>query len=569
MSYNRPPLGEARVMRALRIIGIVVGCIVVVLIAAVIALQLLIHPNDYKDRIQAAVKSSTGRELELPGNIHLEIFPALAVRFGPATLGNPPGFSSAQPFAWIQRASLRVKLLPLLHRQLVVGSVEIDGLDLRLLKNAQGQGNWSMAAGKTTAPATQASGGQMTLAGVAGVVIKNSRVSYQDMVFDHLNVTIGHVASGVPAPVKWNLDLTTGSGARPIPLSGNATLEYGANAAHLSGLDARIDDSTLRGNVAVTRLSTGAMSFDLSIDHIDLDRYLPASKSSKTAAAPAAQRQQPAELPTSALKSLQLNGKLAIGSATVYGMKLSQVQVGLAADGGVLHINPVTATLYGGTSTGNVTLDAHGTVPVLHLAESLSGIDVQPLLEGFAKTNRVSGRGNVTLDVTARGNTTSAMLASLGGHAAANLANGAINGLDLWSAVNSAVTLLQKHTVPSGGVGKSTRFDTFRASADITNGVASTKDLDIASGDLHVTGQGTTNLVTGAVDYRLNAALRKGASGGAALANIPLLVSGTMTNPAVRPDTQALVKSLARQQLQKHKGEIENKLRNVLKGFIH
>lgn len=555
-------------MRALRIIGIVVGCIVVVLIAAVIALELLVHPNDYKGRIQAAVKSSTGRELALPGSIHLSIFPALAVEFGPATLGNPPGFSSAQPFASIQRAALRVKLLPLLHRQLVVGRVEIDGLDLHLLKNAQGQGNWSMPAGKTATPATPGSGSQMTLGGVAGVVIKKSRISYQDMVFDHVDVTIGHVASGVPVPVKWSLDLATGPGARPIPLSGNATLQYGANTAHLSSLDARIDDSTLRGSAAVTNLTTGAMSFDLSIDHIDLDRYLPPSKSSKAAAAPAPS-QQPTELPTSALKTLQLNGKLAIASATVYGMKLSQVQVGLAADGGVLHINPANAALYGGTSTGNVTLDAHGTVPVLHLAETLSGIDVQPLLEDFAKQNRVSGRGNVTLDITARGSSTSAMLASLGGHAAAKLANGAINGLDLWSAVNSAVALLQKHTVPSGGVGKSTRFDAFKASADLANGIASTKDLDIASGDLHVTGQGTTNLVTGAVDYRLNAALLKGASGGAALANIPLLVSGTMTSPTVRPDTQALVKSLAQQQLQKRKGAIENKLRNVLKGFIH
>jgi AsmA protein len=564
-------------MRALRIIGIVIACLFAVLIAAVIALQLLVHPNAYKERIQAAVKSSTGRDLSLPGDIHLAIFPALAVEFGPATLGNPPGFSSAQPFAAIQRASLRVRLLPLLHRQLDVGRVEIDGLDLRLLQNAQGQGNWSMPAGKTAAaaPAPQ-SGSQMTLGAIAGVVIKNGRVSYQDMVVDHVNVNIGHVATGVSVPIKWNLDVSTSPGARPIPLSGNATLEYDAKAAHLSNLDAKIDDSTVRGNAAVTNLTTGAMSFDLSIDQIDLDRYLPAkpAKAAKAAAQPApqaraAQSRQPAELPTSALKTLQLNGKLAIGRATVYGMKLSQVQVGLSADGGVLHINPVTAKLYSGSSTGNVTLDAHGAVPVLHLDENLTGIDVQPLLQDFAKLNRVSGRGNVTLNVTAQGNTTTAMLSSLDGHAAANLTNGAINGLDLWSAINSAVALVQKHSLPSGGMGNSTRFDAFKASADLTNGVASTKDLDIASGNLHVTGQGTANLVTEAVNYRVNAAVLNGPSAGAALANVPLLISGTMTRPSVRPDTQALLKSVARQQLQKRKGQIENKLRGVLKGLIH
>lgn len=564
-------------MRALRFIGIVIGCIVAVVIAAVIALWLLVNPNDYKGRIVAAVKSSTGRELSLPGDIHLAILPSIALKLGPASLGNPPGFSSAQPFASLQSVSLRVHVLPLLHHQLDVGRVEIDGLDLRLLKNAQGRGNWAMpAAAKKSAPAPQQSASQMTLGGIAAVVIKDSRVSYQDMVADHVNVNIGHVATGVAVPVKWNVDLTTDPGARPVALSGNATLEYDANTAHLSGLDARIDDSALRGNAAVTNLTTGAMNFDLSMDRIDLDRYLGSSKSAKaagaTAAAPrttAPQSQQPTELPTSALKTLQLNGKLAIGSATIYGMKLSQVDVGLAADGGVLHVSPAKAVLYGGTTTGSVTLDAHGTVPVLHLDESLSSVDIQPLLTDFAKLNRVSGRGNVTMNVTARGSTTAAMKGSLDGHVAANLTNGAIQGIDLWGAINSAVALAERQSLPSQQAGNSTRFDTFKVSADLANGIAATKDLDIASGNLHVTGEGTANLVTSAVAYHVNANILKGPATGASLASVPLLISGTMTRPSVRPDTQALVKSLAQQQLQKHKGEVEDKLRNVLKGLIH
>ncbi|MGH8288251.1 MAG: AsmA family protein [Steroidobacteraceae bacterium] len=561
-------------MRALKIIGIIIGCIVAALIAAVIALWLIVNPNDYKGRIEAAVRSSTGRDLSLTGNIHLAIFPSIALELGPASLGNPPGFTSSEPFASLQRVSLSVHVLPLLHHQLDVGRIEIDGLDLRLLKNPQGQSNWAMPAAKPAASTPQQSGSsQVSLGGIGDVVVKNSRVSYQDMVVNDVNVKIDHVGTGTPIPVSWNFVVMTGPKGRPIPLSGNATLEYSATAAHLSDLDARIDSSRLRGNAAVTNLTTGAMNFDLSIDQIDLDRYL--GSTSKTSKA-AAQNQAPTELPTSALKTLQLNGKLAIGSATIYGMKLSQVAVGLAADNGVLHITPASAKLYGGTSTGTATLDAHGAVPVLHLDETLAGIDVQPLLMDFAKFNRVSGRGNVTMNVTANGNTTAALMRSLDGHVAANLTNGAIDGLDLWSAVNGAVALAQKHSLPTGGtgqsmgqsMGQSTRFDTFKASAELANGVATTKDLDIDSGDLHVTGQGTTNLVTGTVDYRVSAAILKGPLSGT-LASIPLLISGTMTSPSVRPDTQALVKSLAQQQLQKHKGEIENKLKGVLKGLIH
>jgi AsmA protein len=562
-------------MRALRIVGIVIGCIVVVLIAAAIALWLIVNPNDYKGRIEAALQTSTGRNLTLTGNIHLAIFPSLALELGPASLGNPPGFSSSQPLASLQRVSLGVHVLPLLHHQLEVGRVEIDGLDLRLLKNAQGQGNWAMPAGKTTPPPVQESGtqaSQMTLGGIAAVVIKNSRISYQDMVADQVSVNIGHVATGVAVPIKWNLNLTTASGAQPIVLSGNATLEYDAKSAHLTGLDARIDDSTVRGNAAVTNLSTGALGFDLSIDRMDLDRYLGAApKSANTTAQPppTAPGQQPTELPTGALKTLQLNGTLAIGSATVYGMKLSQVEVGLAADGGVLHIKPAMAELYGGTSTGDITLDAHGTVPVLDLAENLTGIEVQPLLTDFAKLSRVSGHGNITINVTAHGNTTPALIGSLDGHAAMNISNGAIQGINLWSTINSAVALVQRQSMPANSGGNSTPFDVFKASADLANGVATTKDLDIASGDLSVTGQGTANLATEAVNYRVNAAVLKAGAASSVLANIPLLITGTMKSPSVRPDTQALVKSVAQQQLQKQKGTVENKLRNALKGLIH
>lgn len=88
-------------------------------------------------------------------------------------------------------------------------------------------------------------------------------------------------------------------------------------------------------------------------------------------------------------------------------------------------------------------------------------------------------------------------------------------------------------------------------------------------GDLHVTGQGTANLNTAAVDYHVNAAILKGAGASGALANFPLLIAGTMKSPSVRPDTQSLVKSVAQQQLQKHKGQVEDKLRSVLKGLIH
>ncbi|MEO6185833.1 MAG: AsmA family protein, partial [Steroidobacteraceae bacterium] len=76
-------------MRAFKILGLSIAGLVVLLLGALLAIWLLFDPNDYKDRITAAVKESTGRTLLLPGELKLSLFPWIAVQTGEASLGNP------------------------------------------------------------------------------------------------------------------------------------------------------------------------------------------------------------------------------------------------------------------------------------------------------------------------------------------------------------------------------------------------------------------------------------------------------------------------------------------------
>src|ERR1700722_12127017 len=131
-------------MRNFKVFGVLAAGIGVLVCAVLIGVWLLVNPNHYKARIAAAVKESTGRELQLTGDIKLSVFPWIALELGPATLGNPEGFS-AEPFLSFAHASVRVKLLPLLRERLEVARVEIEGLNVRLRKNAAGRGNWQDA----------------------------------------------------------------------------------------------------------------------------------------------------------------------------------------------------------------------------------------------------------------------------------------------------------------------------------------------------------------------------------------------------------------------------------------
>ncbi len=640
-------------MRALRIVGFVVGGLVLLLAILLLAVRLLVDPNDYKGRITQAVKSSTGRELTLSGPIKLSVFPWLALEIGPASLGNPPGFST-EPFAAVRHAAFRVKLLPLLRKQLQIGKVEIEGLDLRLRKNAAGRGNWQDFGRHpaATEPPRSGSSSGGAISDLAGLTIQDSRLSYQDMVADHIDLELGHLGGGKPIPLKLHLDLTTSPEAKPIgigltiaelsldlaaqtlaapqivvdlaaahldgalqgtrivdapDISGSFKLDpmrlrdlmaqlgmqppttrdpqaltkfaasgklvYRTNTAAAEDLDIQLDDSRLRGKVELDNLATKATRFDLGIDRINIDRYRSPPELAQSPAAMRARNNDtaagPAEpAPSDVFKTLDLDGTLKIGDATVAGLSVSQVLVTIAASNGLTRISPAKARLYGGAYSGDITLDDRGALPTLKLDQSMTGIDVAQLMKDLAKSQHISGRGTITTNLTAHGLAGEALLKTLDGHVAANLDNGAIEGIDLWFEINRAMALIQKQPLPTGNSSGRTKFDVFKASADLTNGVASTHDLSIASQNLHVTGQGTTNLVTDGINYQVKATILKQAGASGTLADIPLNITGTLSSPMVRPDLEGMAKARVQQEIEKHKGELQQKLMDKLKDIL-
>lgn len=112
-------------MRNFKILGFILGGLIALVALVLIAVTMFVNPNDYKGRIAREVKASTGRDLTLQGDIKLSVFPWIALKLGPLSLGNPEGFGS-EPFLSLQHAALRVKLLPLLRKELQVGMIEID-----------------------------------------------------------------------------------------------------------------------------------------------------------------------------------------------------------------------------------------------------------------------------------------------------------------------------------------------------------------------------------------------------------------------------------------------------------
>jgi AsmA protein len=214
-----------------------------------------------------------------------------------------------------------------------------------------------------------------------------------------------------------------------------------------------------------------------------------------------------------------------------------------------LRIFPLQAQVDGGRYSGDITFEGSGKVPSLSVDEHLSGVDMGRLLATQGRKVHLSGTGDFSVKAQGSGASTEAMLHTLTGHVEARLVDGAVEGVDLGYDLNRAESLIERGAAPVPDTGR-TRFDVFKTTADITNGIARTSDLAISSPVLHISGQGSTDLSTKGIDFALVA--EPILSSGTAI-QVPVKVTGTTADPTIRPDLAAMAK-----------GQLGQKLKDVL-----
>jgi AsmA protein len=346
------------------------------------------------------------------------------------------------------------------------------------------------------------------------------------------------------------------------------------NALELTGLDLTLDATRMRGTLAINDLETKALAFDLDVDTIDVDRYLgPEAKTEGSK-----KQSPPTDLPIDAVRKLNARGNLRIGHAQLAGLKFDDVRVPLEASEGRITTTP-RARMFGGTYNGDIALDARPAKAKLSLNEKVRGIDIGALVNGAFKTNRVTGRGDANAVLTGTGNTDAAILASLAGKIDANVKNGAFNGMDLWYELRRALALIKRTPLPARAEPVRTQFKTFAGSATLAGGVLRNDDLTIDMDYLKAHGKGTLSIATQAIDYRVIAEIYKLPAEGAGsemadlkAVEIPIAISGTLTDMKVRPDVADLVKARLRKevdkQLDKHKDELKKKLGDKLQNLL-
>ena len=234
-------------MRALKIIGIVVGGLIGLVVLAAVAILLLVDPNDYRDDIEKLAQQHTGRPLQIRGDLGLKLFPWIALEVNDVTLGNPPAYG-AEPFLTVKSAKVGVKLLPLLHKEVEVRKVSVDGLSVTLISRSDDENNWKDLGGsEEEQPEPETPSG--TKATIAGVDVTHATLIYRDEAkksvtrLSGLEIHTGALGGSDPVDADVKFDYDEGGPARVAHIETKARILMppGSSRIEVQELDAKAD----------------------------------------------------------------------------------------------------------------------------------------------------------------------------------------------------------------------------------------------------------------------------------------------------------------------------------------
>jgi AsmA protein len=401
------------------------------------------------------------------------------------------------------------------------------------------------------------------------------------------NMSTGRLVTGsVAVPTTSARKLLQSFGiAPPITRDSRALSAFGLQTnfrltpkqLQLSALQLTLDDTRVQGSAAIEDLATSALSFDLNVNGINVDRYrAPVDKTTARPAGPPPVKTPPTPLPLEALRKLDAHGTLRVASATFSNIVFTDVVMALMAKDGHIRLGPTQARLYGGSYNGDIVLDARPAQAQLSLNEHVHGTDIAALVKAAFDSARLSGRADVNVAVTGVGNTDDAIMRSLTGKIDANVKQGALIGIDIAYELQRANALLKREVPPQRTGAARTVFNTLETDGTLDKGVLRIDDLRMETGFLKVHGRGTLDTATEAINYQLVTSVNKLAagSGGGGLdalgsVDVPLTITGTLSSPTVRPDIEALAKGKLGQEVQHKAGElVKKKLGDKLKDLF-
>lgn len=620
--------------KAIKWILIVGGGLIVLVIAALLIIPMFVDIQKYKPELEKRVAEATGRPFTLGGDLSLSLFPWAGVSLSDLHLGNPPGFKE-KDFLFVKSFEVRVKLLPLISKEIQVKRFILEGPRIVLEKRKDGRGNWEGLGKPPKEKAKPTEGkpseglpikslvvGEFAITDGSALLIDHKKGERQeisdvalrldDISLDRpVHITLSALLDGKPLSLEGDLGplgKDPGKGTIPLDLSikalkqldmvlkGKLTdpasrmqFDLELNVSPFSprklltslgkkfpistadpkaltrvALKAKVkgdpksisvsdgaldlDQSKLTFSVKAKDFSKPDVAFNLNLDSMDLDRYLPppskkkADEEKKKAKAPTPDQKKTDYTP---LRRLILDGTIRAGKLKAHDLKIQDLSMKLTGKNGLFNLDPLALKLYKGDMSIKGIFDVRKDIPKSKMELQAKGIQSGPLLKDLLKKDFLEGTAQSKVAISMAGDDAEKIKSTLNGKGDFLFKDGAIVGIDLAGMVRnikSTFGLAEKDKKKPR-----TDFSELHSPFTITNGVFNTSKTSMSSPLIRVLAAGKADLVKEDLDFRVEpkfVATLKGQDDTEQRAGItvPVLVTGSFNSPKFRPDLKGMMK---------------------------
>jgi len=513
-------------VKILRILGILLA----VLVVAALAVPFLINANQFRPVLEERLTAALGREVKI-GDLKVSLFSGGAAA-GEVTIADDPAFSK-EPFLRAQALAVGVELWPLIFsRQLKVTSLTVDQPQIALIQNAAGDWNFSSLGGKPgsspASPAPATADASKTDLSVKLIKISKGRLSLSNgtkvkpRTLQNVNVELKDFSPDSSFPFSLDAEV---AGGGTIKLAGKAGPIRQANV-----IDTPFDAS-------------------LTIDKLDLAGSGFAQASSGIAGLVSIDGSAASNGKTVNIKGKMRAENLKLAKNGTPAKRAVEIDVVLAHDlakgGGTLE----RSTIHIGSAQANVngTYRLNEESPVINLKLSGPKMDltelasILPALDVVLPAGSTLSKGTLGVELASQGPVDA--LVTAGSIQASDVR---LDNFDLGSKFKTFQQL--------SGIQGEPRTTIQSLSANITSSPQGTgvKDLNLVAPAVGtLTGAGTIS-PQHALNFQMRATIQSTSHMLTALGQkgdvtIPFSVTGTSSDPSIRPDVKGVAKETLQQ----------------------
>ena len=670
-----------RTVKWVLIIGV---SLIAVFIAALVLLPKFVDVKQYKPRIEAEVTKATGRTFSIGDDLRLSLFPYASLSFSDLHLGSLPGFKK-KDFIIVKSFDVRVKLLPLLFKDIQVKRFILKGARLVLETDKDGRTNWEFNArttpelsaktpGETKKPRKAESGegtalkaftlGEFTVTdgsvlwldhkkkerkeisdvtlllqdvslerpigvtfsarldkqpfslkgnvGPIGKMLGKGTIPLDLSVRAFEQVAIGLKGNVVDPATQPNFNLTINVSPfsprkllaameRALPVSTsdpgvlnrvsfNADIKGDSKNVSVSDGVMDMDESKVNFTIKAGSFSKPQVAFNMDIDQIDLDRYLPPAGQKETGEKEAVGKEPKATAPKegkksdySKLRQLSLNGSMRIGKLKIKNAKIERVHLAIKGEKGIFNLQPLTMDLYQGGLSGNGMFSVQSDVPQTDIHLTLNGVQAGPLFNDIFKKDFLEGILEAKVNLSMKGDDAAVIKRTLNGDGDLLFKEGAVKGVDLDGMIHNAKAAFG--LAEKGGKTPRTEFSQLHVPFLVKNGLVITANTALISPLIRLTASGNADLIQELLDFRLEPKLvgtlkGQGDTKERSGLMVPVLVAGSFSSPKFRPDLEGIFKQeigkslpglkdklLGTDSKKEGSGSVEEQIKGILKGI--